>query len=106
MKCSSPADAEAPAASQQQPSGDQQDPVSDQQDDLEEQDGSEEATSSAAPESATVQRALQAFTRTVQQAPDHAQAWNNLAALHMQVNTAVHESLAVEGRCVCMDNGC
>lgn len=30
-------------------------------------------------------RALQAFTKCVHQAPDHAQAWNNLAALHLKV---------------------
>ncbi len=31
------------------------------------------------------ERAVQAFTRCVQQEPDHGDAWNNLAALHLQV---------------------
>ena len=31
------------------------------------------------------ERALQAFTRCVHQAPDHGQAWNNIAALHLKV---------------------
>ena len=49
--------------------------------------------SKPAAEQGPSQRALQAFTRTVQQAPDNAQAWNNLAALHMAVRHPVPRTL-------------
>ena len=32
-------------------------------------------------------RALQAFSRCAQQQPDNGDAWNNLAAIHLQVRT-------------------
>ncbi len=33
-------------------------------------------------------RAVQAFTRCAQQQPDNGDAWNNLAAMHLQVRRA------------------
>ena len=34
------------------------------------------------------QRALQAFTRCAQQEPDNGEAWNNIAAIHLQLQHA------------------
>ena len=44
-------------------------------------------------------RALQAFTRCVHQAPDHAQAWNNIAALHLKVCNAAGHSVVTLFHC-------
>ena len=82
MKCSSPTEVPPPAASPPSAAANEPQNTCEQTHDEEEEPDS---TASASAEPAGIQRAMQAFTRTVQQAPDHAQAWNNLAALHMQV---------------------
>ena len=47
-------------------------------------------------------RALQAFSRCAQQQPDNGDAWNNLAAIHLQVCTPLTQKHLCRSACVAM----